>query len=139
MRPLLALLLTAGLGAAPPQLRILSANLVTGPGREPRPGDAPFRPRLEVEVTVEGLQAGSIPEFRLWRQTAGTKRTRIPAESVAPEGEDRYRILASPEARGGTLVVDLRLLGRRVARASAPIRLRALPAPRPRGGDDPRA
>lgn len=139
MRPLLALLLTAGLGAASPQLRILSADLVIGPGREPRPGDAPFRPRLEVEVTVEGLRAGRIPEFRLWRQVAGAKLTRIRAESVAPEGEGRYRILASPEARGGTLVVDLRLRGRRVARATAPIRLRALPAPRPRGGEDPRA
>lgn len=139
MRPLLALLLTAGLGATAPQLRVLSADLVTGPGREPRPGDAPFQARLEVEVAIEGLRVGSVPEFRLWRRAAGPRLTRLRAESVAPEGEGRYRILASPETRGGTLVVDLRLRGRRVARATAPIRLRALPAPRPRTGDDPRA
>lgn len=140
MRPLLALLLTAGLGATPPQLRILSADLVIGPGREPRPGEAPFQPHLEVEVDVQGLRSGIPPEFRIWRRRAGAKLERIRMETVAPEGDGHYRILATQETAEGLLVVDVRIRGRRIARASAPIRVRALPAPpRPHGGDDPRS
>lgn len=149
MRSLLFLFLAAGLGAAPPQVRILSAELLVGPGREPRPGDAPFRPRLEVEVAVEGLAAGAAPEFRVWRGPADPSRpvplgvrglARIRAESVAPEGAGRYRILASPEPEGGNpgrIVVDLQVRGRRAARAVAPIRVRALPAARTQA--DPRS
>lgn len=150
MRSLLFLFLAAGLGAATPQVRILSADLVIGPGREPRPGDAPFRPRLELEVAVEGLAADTVPEFRVWRSPAGDPARPIPlglrglarirAESVAPVGAGRYRILASPQSEGGDrgrVVVDLQVRGRRAARAVAPIRVRALPAPRPQA--DPRS
>ncbi len=150
MRSLLFLFLAAGLGAATPQVRILSAELLVGPGREPRPGDAPFRPRLELEVAVEGLAAGTAPEFRVWRGPAGDASRRLPlgvrglrriqAESVAPEGAGRYRILASTEPAAGDLgrvIVDLQVRGRRAARAIAPLRLRALPSPRPRA--DPRS
>lgn len=151
MRPLLFLCLAAGLSAAAPQVRILSADLVIGPGREPRPGDAPFRPRLELEVAVEGLREGTVPEFRLWRGPAGDPSrplppgtrglARIRAESVAPEGDGRYRLLASPDPAEGTagrIIVELQVRGRRTARAVAPIRVRALPAP-PRPRDDPRS
>lgn len=150
MRSLLFLLLAAGLSATAPQVRILSAELLVGPGREPRPGDVPFRPRLEVEVAVEGLAAGTAPEFRVWRGPLGDPSRPVPlgvralarirAESVAPEGRGRYRILASPDLTGGNpgrIVVDLQVRGRRAARAVAPLRVRALPAPRPQA--DPRS
>lgn len=150
MRSLLFLFLAAGLAAAAPQVRILSAELLVGPGREPRPGDAPFHPRLEVEVAVEGLAAGAAPEFRVWRAPSGDPSRPVPpgvrglarirAESVAPEEAGRYRILASPEPEGGNpgrIVVDLQIRGRRAARAVAPIRVRALPATRTQA--DPRS
>jgi hypothetical protein len=142
MRPLLALLLTAGLGAAPPQVRILSADLVTGPGREPRAGETPFHPRLTVEAAVAHLRKGDIPEFGLWMAPAAQPGHRghpvqLRVEAVAPEGPGRYRILAAPGGgTSGTVILRLRLRGRWRARAEAPIQRHALPVARPAGGQE---
>ena len=142
MRPLLALLLTAGLGAAPPQVHIRSADLVIGPGREPRSGGAAFHPRLTVEVTVANLRKGEVPEFGLWELPASqpciqARPVRVRIEAVASEGAGRYRLLAAPEGgSGGTLVLRLRRRGRWGVRAEAPIQRHALPVARPVGGQE---
>ena len=142
MRSLLPLLIATTLGATPPQLHILSADLVIGPGRAPRAGDAPFRPQLTVAVAVDGLRKGDVPAFGLWKgPETGTGRTRrqvrIRIESVAPDGPARYRLLAAPESgAGGTLILRLWLRGHWGARAEAPIQRHALPAARPRGGQE---
>ena len=140
MRPLLLLLLATGLSAAQPQVRILSANLLIGPGRAPRPGDAPFHPQLTVAVAVDGLRKGDVPAFGLWKEAetrAGHTRRLVPirVEALAPDGPGRYRIFAAPEGgAGGTLIVRLWLRGHWGARAEAPIQRHALPAARPAGG-----
>lgn len=138
MRSVLALLLVSSLGAAVPRVKPLSADLLIGPGRAPRPGEAAFRPSLEVLVAVTGLRPGEVPEFGLWRN-ARSRSTRIRATSVAPVGADRYRIVAYPDrGAGGTLILALRARGRWTAPARIPIRVHALPAPHPRSGQDPR-
>ena len=138
MRSVLALLLVSSLGATAPRVQPLTADLLIGPGRAPRPGDAAFRPSLEVLVSVTGLRPGEVPEFGLWRG-ARSRKARIRAASVAPEGADRYRIVAHPDrGTGGTLIVALRLRGRWTAPARIPIRVHALPAPHPRPGQDVR-
>ena len=142
MRLWLFLLLAAPLGATPPQARILSASLVIGPGREPRAGSAPFHPDLRVEVSVDGLRKGEHPAFGLWKgPAAGAERprrlARIRVAAMVPEGPGRYRLLATPEdGTGGTLILRLWLRGRWGARVEAPILRMALPAARPRGGQE---
>ena len=142
MRPLLPFLLATTLGATPPQVHILSADLVIGPGREPRPGAAPFHPQLTVAVAVDGLRKGDVPAFGLWkgpevRNGHARRGVRIRIEAVAPDGPGRYRLLAAPESgAGGTLILRLWLRGHWGARAEAPIQRHALPAARPRGGQE---
>ncbi len=142
MRPLLLLLLATGLSATQPQVHILSASVLLGPGRAPRPGDAPFHPQLTVAVAVDGLRKGDVPAFGLWNEAetrAGHTRhlVRIRVAAMAPDGPGHYRLLAAPEGGAdGTIIVRLWLRGHWGPRAEAPLQRHALPAARPAGGQE---
>lgn len=140
MRPLLALLLTLPLAAgaaAPLKVRVESATYQSGPGHEPPPGAAPFEPRIQVQVALQGLRSGAVPEFRLWRMPEaaakalrrgrpvgkGAGRQRVEG-FTHPLGAGTYRILApvgTAWAPGECLVVDVLLRGRWAGRGAAPL------------------
>lgn len=135
---LLAALLTAC--SAPRQdVRVESATLLSGPGKELPPGMAPFEPRLQATLILQGLQPGDAPEFRLWRALApaleGLEQDRlIPQDTkgflrlegkVSPLGAaGRFQVITTV---GRALHADERLLvevlvkGRLVGRGSAPL------------------
>ncbi|MDP1831213.1 MAG: hypothetical protein Q8K67_04065 [Geothrix sp.] len=154
MRPIpIILLLAASIAAwaaAPLRVAVESATILSGPGKEPPPGSAPFEPRIQAQVTVTGLKPGAVPEFRLWRApetavkalrrgrlihlgAAGFTRVEGP---VRPLGtKNSYQVLAPVGTVWNPrecLIVEVLLRGRWAGRGAAPLLEMNLPrAPRP--------
>jgi len=156
MRLLAFLLAATGLIAAPPvQVATASAQVTLGPGVEPRPGDPPFRPRLEAQFTLSGLPKGAKPTFRFWRAAPAAVATLRPGRPIAKGGSGftpvegdvtsaaptrSFQLKAQvPGAWTGpeTLVIEVRHRGRLVARGTAAIVERNLPGTARREGMEP--
>lgn len=152
--PRMFFLLTAAgflAAAAPtgaPLLRVVvnSAQVTLGPGFAPPPGAAPFQPRMEAQFTLTGTLKGARLRFRFWRASSLAlaslhkgRLVRAGATGFSPVEGD-----ASPLPQSGhfhltaltkgpwegpqSLVVEVLMKGRLVARGTAPIVEKNLPS-----------
>lgn len=156
MRLLAFLLAATGLIAAPPvKVTTAAAQVTLGPGVEPRPGNPPFRPRLEAQFTLSGLPKGARPTFRFWRAAPAAMATLRPGRAVAKgaagftpvEGEvatltpaTSYQVkaqVAGDWSGPETLLIEVRNRGRLVAWGTAAIVERNLPGTARREGMEP--
>ncbi len=143
MRPLpsaLFLISVITAWAAPPLVvTVDSAAYLSGPGKEPPPGSAPFQPRIQGQVTVKGLRPGAVPVFRVWVApvtslkglrsgrlippgSPGFTRVEGPVNPLGAGGT--YRILAPANTTGTSqdcLIVEVLLRGRWAGRGTAPL------------------
>lgn len=152
LRPIALLLATsiAVWAATPLKVMVESATFLSGPGKEPPPGSAPFEPRIQAQITVKGLKPGATPTFRLWRAsetavqvlrkgrlirrgTPGFMRVEGPVRPLGTEGS--YQVRAPVGTAWGPqeyLIVEVLLRGRWGGRGAAPLQEMNLPrAPRP--------
>lgn len=142
----------AAWAAAPLKVIVESATILSGPGKEPPPGSAPFEPRLQAQVTVTGLNSAAVPEFRLWRASeaagktlrrgrlirkgaAGFTRIEGPVRPLGTKGT--YQVLApvgTAWVPKECLIVEVLLRGRWAGRGAAHLMEMNLPqASRPDG------
>lgn len=143
MRPVSTVFLLAASIAAwaatPLKVTVESAALLSGPGKEPPPGSAPFEPRIQAQVTVKGLEPGATPAFRLWRVpeaaakglrggrlirrgTPGFLRVEGPVRPLGMKGS--FQVLAPAGTAWNPqecLVVEVLLRGRWAGRGAAPL------------------
>lgn len=145
------LIAAAGLAAAPP-LRVVvdSAQITLGPGFAPPPGAAPFQPRMEARFTLTGTSKGARLHFRFWRASSNVLASLQKGRPVrgGTAGFLPVEGAANPLAQGGhfhltaftpgswegpqSLVVEVLVKGRLVARGTAPIVEKNLPSVRQR-------
>ena len=138
----IALLLAGSIAtraAVPLRVTVQSATLISGPGKEPPLGSAPYEPRIQAQTTVKGLKPGSTPTFHLWRATEAAVKT-LPAGRLIRSGtagitrlegtvqpldsQGSFRVVAragSPLAPQECLVVEVLLRERWAGRGVAPL------------------